>query len=605
MEKSCASWGCYSQADTCDLYRDCRDGTDEQNCGGQCPHQICTSGRCALRHWFNDGEVDCPVFSTGKAEDENTDAILSDCIFSCKSSGCISLAMIGDGHEDCKGPEGALDELLGRLEGTVCTLTYTLRNVTPGSVNATSGSMNATSWAPRCVLYRDGYGDVIGCRDGSHLEDCEEFMCPEGYVKCPRSYCVPLHYLLDGRVDCALGEDEGVQDLRARSNLACMSTGGSPVFLHPSLVCDGVRQCPLGDDEWDCFVWCAPGLVCMGGAVVVAQGNTQLALQNPSNLFDQRTKYVDLSHQLLTSDFFSKVDGKLEHVLFLRLSNCGLTSLQTLIFGKMSTYSNFYGVERLTLSSHCHCARQNDPQRSPPSYNLKHRKSNGAVEKYGTRDFRTLLYADLSYNQLTSLGGKWGGLGQMVNLRFLNLSHNRGLVVTRVDFQKCAGHVQTLDLSYTRVAVLTRELLSDFQQLLALYLTGCPLSALRPVFPRTLQTLDLRHTDLVTIEPNAFNEITSLEALYAPDYKICCPQVRGPTVPAYACKAENDALSSCTDLMGQPILKALLWIVGVAALLGNFIVVIYRIVYDRRVLVKSYGMFILNLSKCSAENNVL
>ncbi|GFR57777.1 G-protein coupled receptor GRL101 [Elysia marginata] len=62
--------------------------------------------------------------------------------------------------------------------------------------------------SPKCVMVLDGVGEVIGCRDLSHLSDCEHFSCPEGYVKCPGSYCIPQAYMADGKDDCLRGEDE-------------------------------------------------------------------------------------------------------------------------------------------------------------------------------------------------------------------------------------------------------------------------------------------------------------------------------------------------------------------------------------------------------------
>ena len=42
------------------------------------------------------------------------------------------------------------------------------------------------------------------------LYSADSFTCPEGYVKCPDSYCVPLRMVCDGKWDCKRGEDEAL-----------------------------------------------------------------------------------------------------------------------------------------------------------------------------------------------------------------------------------------------------------------------------------------------------------------------------------------------------------------------------------------------------------
>lgn len=45
-----------------------------------------------------------------------------------------------------------------------------------------------------CLYEFDQLGYQIGCRDVSHLANCELFECPADYVKCPGSYCIPHRY---------------------------------------------------------------------------------------------------------------------------------------------------------------------------------------------------------------------------------------------------------------------------------------------------------------------------------------------------------------------------------------------------------------------------
>ena len=53
----------------------------------------------------------------------------------------------------------------------------------------------------------DTAGHLDTCRNGTHLGDCIYHSCPHQY-KCPYSYCIPVHTICDGRVDCPDGNDE-------------------------------------------------------------------------------------------------------------------------------------------------------------------------------------------------------------------------------------------------------------------------------------------------------------------------------------------------------------------------------------------------------------
>ncbi|KAK6987000.1 G-protein coupled receptor GRL101 [Biomphalaria glabrata] len=46
------------------------------------------------------------------------------------------------------------------------------------------------------------------CEDNSNLQNCENFNCPNGLIKCPNSFCIYNSAVNDGIRDCPLGEDE-------------------------------------------------------------------------------------------------------------------------------------------------------------------------------------------------------------------------------------------------------------------------------------------------------------------------------------------------------------------------------------------------------------
>ena len=68
-----------------------------------------------------------------------------------------------------------------------------------------------------------------------------------------------------------------------------------------------------------------------------------------------------------------------------------------------------------------------------------------------------------------------------------------------------------------------------------------------------------------------------IEVIYAPDYKICCDQVRGMTVSASVCLAEKDPLSTCEDLIGNTFLKIAAIVITIVGFIGNLLSFVYII----------------------------
>ncbi|XP_053380174.1 uncharacterized protein LOC123556537 [Mercenaria mercenaria] len=98
-----------------------------------------------------------------------------------------------------------------QLGPVVCEHNETFTKTSVGCENEN----NVFPYPVRCVYDTDAAGFVIGCRSGKHLQGCEEFQCPAHTVKCPRSFCIPLRFVCDGVKQCPDGNDEkdcGCQD---------------------------------------------------------------------------------------------------------------------------------------------------------------------------------------------------------------------------------------------------------------------------------------------------------------------------------------------------------------------------------------------------------
>ena len=94
---------------------------------------------------------------------------------------------------------------------------------------------------------------LIPCRQGSHLANCNAFTC-NGHFKCPHFHCVPHAYVSDGKWDCPNGNDE-FSNHHFLANNSCFSKfrcSKTQKCLPLSNICDGYADCPLQDDELLC-----------------------------------------------------------------------------------------------------------------------------------------------------------------------------------------------------------------------------------------------------------------------------------------------------------------------------------------------------------------
>ena len=111
-----------------------------------------------------------------------------------------------------------------------------------------------------CLYDHTEDGRLRYCGNGLHLLECEYFRC-SGSFKCQHSYCVPTYKVCNGVQDCPYGDDEIACPVLACSNmLQCGQT-----CVHPNEICDGSMQCEYGEDELICDVPnCPPTCQCSG-----------------------------------------------------------------------------------------------------------------------------------------------------------------------------------------------------------------------------------------------------------------------------------------------------------------------------------------------------
>ena len=127
----------------------------------------------------------------------------------------------------------------------------------------------------RCAFERDIHGEPVHCKNTEHLEFCEHYQCPSMY-KCQASYCIALHMVCDGISDCPHGEDESYcAILNAAGMLWCPK---DRIYVPMFHVCDNTTHCTISsDDETLCLPFICPlGCHCLGYSVICLQSEVQV-----------------------------------------------------------------------------------------------------------------------------------------------------------------------------------------------------------------------------------------------------------------------------------------------------------------------------------------
>ena len=176
--------------------------------------------------------------------------------YQCALGGCVHRSFVCDGVVHCAHDDS--DELVCNYQlkriSNLKEPNYQQLSLCNSFTNETFPNLEL------CLLVRDQYGVTKHCNNTEHLHYCADFSCLNHY-KCPHSYCIPMHTVCDGVKDCPRGEDE-----EQCSEFVCqgyMRCKGMNLCLHPNYLCNGAIECTMyGDDEVlcdsrDCPTQCA------------------------------------------------------------------------------------------------------------------------------------------------------------------------------------------------------------------------------------------------------------------------------------------------------------------------------------------------------------
>ncbi|PIK39302.1 putative G-protein coupled receptor [Apostichopus japonicus] len=476
-EYECDDGSCIAAAFFCDSIMNCRDGSDEYSCDRpNCTDDEvrCQGGRCIPQTALCDLKNDC-----GDNSDE-TECTWSEGNFRCFANLLLPGNRVCDGYRDCQGKnwedEPQTCDYLQDLLLCNKTSQFQCRNgacVPPSTI---------------CIHEMDEYNYPKGCRDASHLKDCESFQCPVGYFKCPNTYCIPERYRCNNVLDCPLGEDE-----INCSHYTCASGSykchNQQVCLHQDQICDGLLHCAEDDDELFCDAGCFDGCSCTG-----------------------------LSFNCTSSPWKPDYAQGLPRQL------------------RQLVLSGAQRIDRTTRSL---------------KFNASGDMSIKSAVYINLINYPYLLNLDLSSNGIEIILP--GEFERSINLKFLILSYNQIYSIER----KCF-----IGLSKLEYLNLVGNPLMRFGQQ--------PFSLLYH-----LRTLDIQETHIENVGSDLFTGLHSLGNLYSDRFFFCC--LAKFVTEVETCTPDAGQFSSCQDLMKNKFLRVSLWILGLAAVLGNGGVIFWRI----------------------------
>ncbi|XP_045167449.2 uncharacterized protein LOC123530741 [Mercenaria mercenaria] len=561
----------------------------------------------------------------------------------------------------------------------------------------------------RCLYDTDSSGLINGCRSGSHLHDCDSFVCPKGTVKCPESYCIPLRFVCDGEEQCPNAEDE--------HGCGCEDTETEVLILHEEHAIRGpditklskqlytpnsiirmlsiksarlpeeipqiyrllqikdkeFKSRELIDRNYECeyqilaneflksikfthrekkailFIQSSPesekiATLMFGNITKMPEVTIYRALESPSSTFKRQalpsvidvvvknwntlsSSAVRYLPQICREAFSTSCPGSFKcssSKMCITLDQvCDGTA--DCIYGDDELLCNFVCPERCICKGFamtCNISNFNKSEFSlfpnqSRSLEISMDIKNEVTLANDLFNFPFMYLLNLSSCKIKEIYPD--AFTMLSNLKILDLSNNLLTKLSKFVFDGLQ-RLQTLNIDgNVKLATLEQYTFQFLQSVKVLRIMG---TKIRNIVSNTFAGLNLTRLDLQnnkfqsiedvgfgnlavehlsfqsnlisTFNKGMFTGVSSLKSLRTPAFKFCC--VRPNYLSEESCFPHKDEFSSCEDLMRISVLQTMLWLIGLCALLGNILSVIYRLKYDRKRLKLGYGIFVTNLA---------
>ncbi|KAK7088052.1 hypothetical protein V1264_022024 [Littorina saxatilis] len=207
---------------------------------------------------------------------------------------------------------------------------------------------------------------------------------------------------------------------------------------------------------------------------------------------------------------------------------------------------------------------------------------------------------DLSWNKLTQLDMHWFSL--LRNLRVLTLTGNPIVKITdSALLRPTTIQLLSIDLSQTRATVFSSRSFRSTPDVRVLNISWSLLETItnegfRDFLPQ-LETLDVRGSPLKQYPNDLLRDLAFLNVVYADNYKLCCEAMLPENFDQRYCYAEQDLLASCEDLLKSNTYRIFLWTFAALSIVGNFGSFAARVyLHSEGEAVGSFSVFVTNLS---------
>ncbi|XP_059482311.1 sortilin-related receptor-like [Neocloeon triangulifer] len=261
----CNNGRCINEKWVCDLEDDCRDGSDEKNCPSvkpvTCgPTEFRCGGsttQCIPLTWRCDGDSDCEDHSD-EINCKNTSC--ESWQFKCGNDQCIFKSWVCDGDKDC--PDG-LDEknCSGKISTTTTPSPLPLGFCSSWQFRCKNKNCIPSWWKCDSVNDCGDNSDEVDCNNENHkvstttappTPSTTSVTCPENHFRCYNGLCIMETWVCDGVNDCPQGEDEehcGAIHTCRPDQFTCRLDGSC---VNMTLICNGKKDCIDGSDELGC-----------------------------------------------------------------------------------------------------------------------------------------------------------------------------------------------------------------------------------------------------------------------------------------------------------------------------------------------------------------
>ena len=367
-----------------------------------------------------------------------------------------------------------------------------------------------------CLYDLDMNGELLACRNGAHLTNCNNWLCQRSY-KCDFSYCIPLRYICDGTVDCPNGEDE----IDCKDPLPCPGLLKCRLgqCVHPSEVCDGIVHCPLADDERTCLGECPNGCVCYGRSISCHYSPNQKTLPE----FTYQMSYLGLRGEYATSlTEFCKSPNIFNLLVVAQASEILLSQI---------TSNRQFIVE-----------------------------------------FRSLVRLDISVNLITRLDMK--SFINMFHLADLDVSRNRIGTIKEESFKHIGKllHLNISNQNITSPLVIRDTAFAGLHQLNVFDIRNNGIVSLKKVWFDSMSALRVVYLDgnpLYDVDPLMIGMFSSEIIFHSDQPKMCC-------LSFTSCSKMTKRSRLCSRLLQQSWLNPMYFILGGLVSVSNGFVIILR-----------------------------